>query len=309
MFVDTTLVRRRELGSDLTDALRAGAPDRDFRLRDRRRLLAPVGGGEHPADRRRAGEEGREGLPRGRHAARGARPAEPDPVLHPDFEVVRGDVRYFGTPDLNAELDIEAQHVVRTLRNEELPVIALVTGTLFDPKLTLDQQRAAAALGDSTWCATWSPARRPARRRRRAAQRRWWRTRPVVRARAPASNELERTLVSDLGMPSTCCRSARWSAAAGQGQQPHHRRSRSPRAWQLGPQVFVTFNAGFCPSQLSSFDYRNFGAGIEWRVRRSGRSRAWWSRAAALRPDRRSAAVSAPRAYQVGADVLWQREF
>ena len=43
--------------------------------------------------------------------------------------------------------------------------------------------------------------------------------------------------------------------------------------WQVGRKVFLTLNAGFCPSQLSQFDYRNFGAGIEWRV--------WWNRSCA----------------------------
>jgi hypothetical protein len=74
--------------------------------------------------------------------------------------------------------------------------------------------------------------------------------------------------------------------------------------------VFLTFNAGFCPSQLSSFDYRNFGAGIEWRVSQE------WRVQGVVEPLLRLCGVAAigknvstSLRYQVGADVLWQREF
>src|SRR5206468_852946 len=56
-----------------------------------------------------------------------------------DFQVQRGTVRYFGTPDLNADLDIQAQHLVRPVDGgDEIPVIAKVGGTLLAPKLSLE---------------------------------------------------------------------------------------------------------------------------------------------------------------------------
>ena len=60
-------------------------------------------------------------------------------IVTRDFTVERGTVRYFGTPDLNAELDIEARHVVEAQvnGNEEIPVIARITGTMLQPKLEL----------------------------------------------------------------------------------------------------------------------------------------------------------------------------
>src|SRR5690606_38531442 len=54
-----------------------------------------------------------------------------------DFALTRRAVVYFGTPDLNAELDIEAQHVVRAATGQEIPVIAHIGGTLIQPRLTL----------------------------------------------------------------------------------------------------------------------------------------------------------------------------
>ena len=48
------------------------------------------------------------------------------------FTVDQGSVQYFNTPDMNAALDIQARHVVRTVLGggEEYPVIARITGTV-----------------------------------------------------------------------------------------------------------------------------------------------------------------------------------
>src|SRR5712664_4181340 len=59
-----------------------------------------------------------------------------------EFTVDQGTVRYFGTPDLDAELDIAARHVVHPLPgaspdNRDITVIAHIQGTLRVPKLTL----------------------------------------------------------------------------------------------------------------------------------------------------------------------------
>ena len=55
-----------------------------------------------------------------------------------DFKVQRGQVRFLGTPDLNADLDIEAEHIVHPLDGgQDVPVTAKITGTLLEPKLAL----------------------------------------------------------------------------------------------------------------------------------------------------------------------------
>ena len=43
-----------------------------------------------------------------------------------DFTVTRGQLQYFGTPDLDAALDIEARHVVRRLAPEEADLTMLL---------------------------------------------------------------------------------------------------------------------------------------------------------------------------------------
>jgi translocation and assembly module TamB len=54
-----------------------------------------------------------------------------------EFQVTRGEVRFFGTPDLDPQLDIAAEHTVRSVRGTDLVVRAFITGTLLAPVLTL----------------------------------------------------------------------------------------------------------------------------------------------------------------------------
>src|SRR5467141_2134026 len=63
-----------------------------------------------------------------------------------EFVVRRGTVQYFGTPDLDAALDIEATHVVHPLpgpgQPAEITVTAHIGGTLRLPRLTLSAENA-----------------------------------------------------------------------------------------------------------------------------------------------------------------------
>jgi hypothetical protein len=54
-----------------------------------------------------------------------------------EFDVTGGQVQYFGTPDLNADIDINARYVVRTTKEQDITVFVNVGGTLYSPVLTL----------------------------------------------------------------------------------------------------------------------------------------------------------------------------
>src|SRR5207245_10590196 len=64
-----------------------------------------------------------------------------------EFVVTEGTVKYFGTPDQDAALDIQAKHVVHPVptqsqRNpEDITVVAHITGTLLVPKVTLEAEK------------------------------------------------------------------------------------------------------------------------------------------------------------------------
>src|SRR5256714_3122599 len=79
-------------------------------------------------------------------AARGTYRLKVGPVSR-EFVVSQGTVRYFGTPDQDAALDIEAKHVVHlpaaTLINPtgDLTVVAHITGTLLEPKVALEAEK------------------------------------------------------------------------------------------------------------------------------------------------------------------------
>jgi hypothetical protein len=54
-----------------------------------------------------------------------------------EFDVTGGQVQYFGTPDLNADVDIDGRYVVRTTKGQDLVVFVNVGGTLYTPVITL----------------------------------------------------------------------------------------------------------------------------------------------------------------------------
>src|SRR5260370_148716 len=64
-----------------------------------------------------------------------------------EFIVSQGTVRYFGTPDQDAALDIEAKHVVHPVPTSAqgtppgITVVAHITGTLLVPKVTLEAEK------------------------------------------------------------------------------------------------------------------------------------------------------------------------
>ena len=59
-----------------------------------------------------------------------------------DFTVEEGTVRYFGTPDLNAELNITAKYIAEDIdTRQEIEIIARITGTLIQPKLALESDQ------------------------------------------------------------------------------------------------------------------------------------------------------------------------
>jgi len=79
---------------------------------------------------------------------------------------------------------------------------------------------------------------------------------------------------------------------------------------QLGNRTFVSLNAGFCPSSLSSFDYRNLGVGVEYRFSRH------WKGQLVMEPALRycgqtslGSSLTSATLYQFGADFLWEKEF
>jgi TamB, inner membrane protein subunit of TAM complex len=230
-------------------------------------------------------------------ALRGTYTLKIGPVTR-DFTVERGSVRYFG--DLNAALDIQARHVVRAVRGEEVPVIAKITGTLYAPKVTLEStfNPPISETDLVSYLVTGYPANEAARLGQANAL-----ETGLAYFSSALSSELERALIQDLGIPLDLIE-IRPGVSRG---------TRNPSltqlaaGWQLGRKTFVTLNAGFCPENLSQFTYTNLGASLEFRFSRE------WSLLTSVEPTLQSCRqdfgilVSSP--YQIGSDIRWEREF
>ena len=240
------------------------------------------------------------------NAERGTYTLKIGPVSR-DFTVERGAVRYLGTPDLNAELDIEAQHVVRTVSNQEIPVIARISGTLLVPKLSLEStQRPPISETDLiSYLITGAPA----------AEANVLGQGGVVQSAvtyltSALSTEVERALVADLGLPIDLLE-IRPGVTQGGGRLSASSLSQVTAGWQIGNKTFLTLNAGFCSQQfVSDLRYEGIGASIERRF-----SRAWRVKAS-IEPTYQTCGTTtgvdyrgSTSPYQVGADLLWEREF
>jgi translocation and assembly module TamB len=234
------------------------------------------------------------------NAPRGSYTLKIGPVTR-DFTVTRGDVKYFG--DLNAGLDIQARHTVRAVRGEEIPVIANIEGTLQQPKLSLESTfRPPISETDLvSYLITGYPANEAQLIGRGSALQTG-----LAYFSSALSSELERALIQDIGVPIDLIeiRPGVSAGPAGTGSL-----TQLAAGWQIGRKTFLTFNAGFCPD-FSQLSYRNLGAGVEFRFSRE------WRLQSTVEPTIQSCSslaripgLTTENPYQIGFDILWEREF
>jgi hypothetical protein len=230
-------------------------------------------------------------------AVRGSYTLKIGPVTR-DFTVERGSVRYFG--DLNAALDIRARHVVRAVRGEEIPVIAVITGTLYVPRVSLEStfNPPISQTDLVSYLVTGYPANEAARLGQVNAL-----ETGLSYFSSALSSELERALIQDIGVPLDLIEIRPGVSRAGGSTTL----TQVAAGWQLGQKTFLTFNAGFCPENLGQFSSRNLGASLEFRFSREWRVQA--SVEPSLQSCRRDFGIGTSNPYQIGSDILWEREF
>ncbi|HEV8356136.1 MAG TPA: translocation/assembly module TamB domain-containing protein [Gemmatimonadales bacterium] len=228
-------------------------------------------------------------------------------VINRTFTVERGTVRYFG--DLNAELDVQARHVVKTPQGagSDIPVIAHITGTLEVPKLSLTtppdrppmaepQLISLLMLGtsDVSTAAQFGIGQQQAQ----AA---------VAVAAIALSTQLQRVIAESGVAEMVEIRPGVGTSGLVGGATGTPTQLAIGRA--LSSKVFLTANAGFCfqPGQ-SSFSARNLGASLEYRFRRELRALI------AAEPiqtcyARGVDAFATQKRYQFGAELRWDRDY
>jgi len=219
-----------------------------------------------------------------------------------DFQVTRGEVRFFGTPDLNPELDIAAEHTVRAVSGADLVVRARISGTLLTPRLTLESDQRPPL--SETELVSYLLFGRPSFELGAAST--GGRSEQAVLQGAATllagrlAGQLEQTLVADLGLPLDYLAIRPGSTAGGLVGS-----ARVEAGTRIGERTFLTVNAGLCEVQRGAATGL-LGASIEYRL--TGR----WRLEASVEPlqqECRSLGVlprpSTP--YQVSLDLFWQR--
>jgi translocation and assembly module TamB len=219
--------------------------------------------------------------------------------LTTDFDVERGSVRFFGTPDLNAAIDIQARHLARTETGEEIPVVARITGTIEVPQVELSVPNRQLAQTDIVaylvfgrpWDQLGTGSRQVL----------------VQSAVGLLAGEVERTVGQETGLDLV-----EFRAGVGLGGSGGATFNRLAIGKQLGEKWFVTANAGFClgGDQATQFSAQNFGASLEYRFARDWRVQASAEPVQTCITNRLSDAFNTiARRYQLGADVFWEREY
>jgi len=231
-------------------------------------------------------------------AVRGTYRLKVGPVSR-EFVVAQGTVHYFGTPDQDAALDIEAKHVVHPVPtpgfpNEDISVVAHITGTLLVPKVTLAAEkqdlsqtelislllfgkRTVDLAGDQGGIAD-----------QRAI---------LQSALSVLSGEIEQTIVSG-GVPVDYVEIQ--PGGGGQGTPLSSWQLAVGR--QLGPKTFLVVNAGYCQGG-------QLGLSLQFRISPEWRTEASFAPVQTCLPDASNSgqATTVPR--QVGLDLFWERRY
>jgi hypothetical protein len=221
------------------------------------------------------------------------------------FEVTRGQVTYLGDPDLNADLDIDARHVIRPADAEatarDVEVTAHIGGTLREPKLALASSiRPPLSQSDIISLLvlrrTVNSSVVTSGQQQQVAQ-------LASLLASTLTSEIENRLVSEPGMGPDVVE-IRPGENLG-GQAGRYSLTRLSAGWQLGSKWFVSLNTGFCPD-FQQFDFRNFGASLDYRLNGTTTISA---SAEPVQTCVTGASVSTSKRYQLGGDLKWSREY
>jgi translocation and assembly module TamB len=299
--VDTTLIRRENLGAKFQNRFLDSLRIDDLRVEMGSDVwLRSAEANIQLEGRVRLSKQASTYNPTGTlNAPRGTYTLKIGPVTR-DFTVNRGQVTYTG--DLNAGLDIAAQHTVRSIRGDEIPIVASIAGTLYQPRLTLGSTiRPPISETDLiSYLITGYPANEATLLGQGGALQTG-----LSYFSSALSSELERALIQDIGVPIDLIEIRPGVSASPSGGGSL---TQLAAGWQIGKKTFLTFNAGFCPD-FSQLSHKNFGASLEFRFSRE------WKLQSAVEPTIQSCntftTVSRLNTslYQVGFDILWEREF
>lgn len=214
-----------------------------------------------------------------------------------DFRVTRGTVRFFGTPDFNPDLDITAEHQLRTVQGKQFLVFARIGGTLLYPRLTLESDERP-PLSETEIVSYLIFGQPPSGLTESGAGTAMGQVGLVSQAAAGIVGSLGQGLVSDLGLPLDYL-----TLTPGAGRQGFQA-ARIGAGARIGDRTYLTLTAGLCEVLTSQL----IGAGVEYRLSRP------FSLAAAFEPVVQECGTSyqlrgLSARYQLSADLNWQQGY
>ena len=227
-------------------------------------------------------------------------------LVNRNFDVIQGNIRYFGTPDLDAQLDIVAEHRVTPVdRSEEIPIVATISGTMRAPRLTLTN-RDGPPISQSdlvSYLMFGKPSFDLSGGQNQTSEQgalAWG----LAALSSALSSEVERTLISDIGLPIDYLQ-IRPGATPIAGSSVTS--TRISAGWRLTRKLFITLSAGFCPND-KLLNYKALGASLEWRFG------GYWRSSVSLEPVEACQLATQPTGlnptlYQIGVDLLWEKEY
>ena len=207
-----------------------------------------------------------------------------------EFNVTGGQLQYFGTADLNADVDIDAQYVVPATRGDNITVFVNVGGTLYAPLITLTSDVRPVLPQDEiiSYLLFNAPTVEALGGREVDFA--------ISQLYGALSSELERSLISDLGVPLDYLR----IRPPGQGLSG----TEIALGRQLSPRLFVTLSPRICQQQQGLV--RNFGASLEYRFSQN------WHFMASRDPANTCTLLGGPSRVlksQFGLDLFWEKRY
>ncbi len=217
-----------------------------------------------------------------------------------EFRVTRGTVRFFGTPDLNPELDIVAEHSVHAVQGNDVVVRAVIGGTLLVPRLSLesDQRPPLSETEIVSYLLFGRPSFDLASGAGAPGSEQAIFQGALMGLAGVLSGELEQSLVADLGLPVDYLAIRPGGGSVGDifGS------ARVEAGTQIGERTFLTLNAGLCQVVRGS---QALGARVEYRLAPR------WTLEASVEPTVQECRpvgfqIRPPVGYQYGMDLFWQ---
>jgi len=230
--------------------------------------------------------------------------------LNREFIVRSGTVRYFGTPDLDAGLDIEAKYDVHPTRpapgdltpqEKTITVVAHIGGSLLQPKLTLAAEKQELSQTEIiSYLLFGAPTVQGTGGERAGMVRN-----ALGLISASVSGEIERTFISDLGVPLDY-----FEFRPVDPSQPFSG-AQLAAGWQLGRKTFIVLNAGFC-QQGGQVDVGNrLGASLQFRISPEWRTEASFEPVTSCGTAVGGIGVQTQGSplHQFGFDLFWEKRY